>query len=342
MSGRRTEPPTPRRLREARRRGEVARSRRLAAGGALGAALLSLAAVGPEAASSLRAEVRRALAAAAAEAPVEPAVASALDLLLGLTVVPCLAAAAGGAMAAALSQGFRLSSAPIAFRWGRLRPRFPLSGRSLGASAFAAFEAAVAAFLALRRIDAGAPALVQAPRLPWLGLPALAGSLLVPLAVELAGLLLAFGLLELGWSRWRLRVALRMTREEVRRDRRDEEGDPHHRAERRRLHRALASAGPVARATCVVVNPEHLAVAIRHERSGDEAPRVVAKGAGAEAARIRTEARRSGVPLVRDVELARALHRLADVGEEIPEELYRAAAAVLVHVYREAAAGRRA
>ena len=86
----------------------------------------------------------------------------------------------------------------------------------------------------------------------------------------------------------------------------------------------------------VVVNPTHLAVALRHDRSSDDAPRVVAKGAGLAAARIRSAARRAGVPIVRDVPLARALHRLAEIGDEIPEELYAAAAAVLAHLYAAA------
>ena len=89
----------------------------------------------------------------------------------------------------------------------------------------------------------------------------------------------------------------------------------------------------MARATVVVVNPTHLAVALRHDRGGPDAPRVVAKGAGRAAARIRSAARRAGVPVVRDVPLARALHRLTEVGEEIPEELYQAAAVVLAHLY---------
>ena len=124
-----------------------------------------------------------------------------------------------------------------------------------------------------------------------------------------------------------------MTRDEVRREQREDEGDPGHRAERRRLHRALLGAGPVSRATVVVVNPTHVAVALRHDPAGEDAPRVVAKGTGLAAARIRSAARRAAVPIVRDVPLARALFRLGEVGEEIPAELYDAAAAVLVHVY---------
>jgi type III secretion protein U len=124
-----------------------------------------------------------------------------------------------------------------------------------------------------------------------------------------------------------------MTREEVRRESRETEGDPQHRGERRRLHRALLEAGPVSRATVVVVNPTHVAVALLHRRGLDEPPRLLAKGTGESAARIRSAARRAGVPIVRDVPLARALYRLAEAGEEIPPELYDAAAGVLLHVY---------
>jgi flagellar biosynthesis protein FlhB len=82
-----------------------------------------------------------------------------------------------------------------------------------------------------------------------------------------------------------------------------------------------------------VVNPTHLAVALHHHRGSGEAPRVLAKAAGVAAAQLRSRARRAGVPIVRDPPLARALHRLTEVGDEIPEELYDAAAAVLVHLH---------
>jgi type III secretion protein U len=124
-----------------------------------------------------------------------------------------------------------------------------------------------------------------------------------------------------------------MTREEVLRDQRMEEGDPRLRAERRRTHQALAAAGPLSRACVLVVNPTHLAVALAHRRGSDEPPRVLAKGAGRAARRLRVEARRAGVPLVREPALARSLFRLAEVGDSIPEELFEAAAAVLVRVH---------
>jgi flagellar biosynthesis protein FlhB len=162
----------------------------------------------------------------------------------------------------------------------------------------------------------------------WRALPALSG-----LALELAAALAAFGAIDWALARSRHRRALLMTRDEVRREPKEDEGDPAYKSERRRLHRGLLEAGALSRAAVVVVNPTRIAVALRHDRDGDEAPRVVAKGCGAAAARIRSEARRAGIPIVHDVPLARALHRLADVGDEIPEELYEAAAAVLAHHY---------
>jgi type III secretion protein U len=154
-----------------------------------------------------------------------------------------------------------------------------------------------------------------------------------PLAVRLAIALAVIGVVDLALERRRVRRALKMTREEVRRELREDEGDPDRRADRSRAHRALVEAGPIAGATVVVVNPTRVAVALRHDREGEGAPRIVAKGTGSMAARIRSAARRAGVPIVRDVPLARALHRLADVGDELPEELYDAAAALLAHLY---------
>lgn len=125
-----------------------------------------------------------------------------------------------------------------------------------------------------------------------------------------------------------------MSREEVARERRDDDGEPRMKLERRRLHRALAAAVPLRRATCLVVNPTHVAVALHHRDGADDAPTVIAKAMGEAAARLRAEARRTGVPVVEDVGLARALFRLAEIGDEIPEELYDAAAAILVHLHR--------
>jgi len=182
-------------------------------------------------------------------------------------------------------------------------------------------------------IGEAAPDMAAAPRSGLPGAAALVARLAGNTALAIVPMLLAFGAVDLLLARRRHRASLRMTRAEVLRDHREDEGEPRHRAERRRLHRAAVASAPVSQAALVVVNPAHVAVAVFHRRGSEEAPVVLAKGLGPAAARIRAAARRAGVPIVRDVALARALYELAEVGEAIPEELYQAAAAVLVHVH---------
>jgi type III secretion protein U len=280
--------------------------------------------------------VRRGLSAA-----LDPATSSAGALLAAVgevaraSALPALAAAAAGAAAGLVQTGGLVAPGAAAPRPGRLDLARGLAGLAsrerLAATGLALVKAGLVLAVALGWARGAAPALAALPlaAAPGAALPALLG----PLALRLLAGLLALGAVDHLLARWRHRRRLRMTREEVRREQREDEGDPRHREARRRRHRALLEAGPVARATCLVVNPTHVAVALRHERGADAAPRVVAKGRGAAARRLRSEARRAGVPVVRDVVLARALHRLAEVGEEIPEPLYDAAAALLAHLY---------
>jgi type III secretion protein U len=117
----------------------------------------------------------------------------------------------------------------------------------------------------------------------------------------------------------------------VKNEHKESEGDPHHKHQRRALHRQLAAGGPargVRAATAVVVNPTHIAVAHRYEPKECDAPYLVAKGRESDALALRRAAEQLGIPVVRDIPLARSLVQF-DVGMEIPEELYQAAAAVL-------------
>ena len=117
----------------------------------------------------------------------------------------------------------------------------------------------------------------------------------------------------------------------LKQEHKDSEGDPHHKAARKSLHRQAALGGPargVHKASAVVVNPTHIAVALRYDEAEADAPYIVAKAREEDALRLRREARRLGIPVLKDIPLARALIHY-DVGEEVPEELYRAAAAIL-------------
>jgi type III secretion protein U len=308
------------------------------------AGLTALAASGPWGAASLIAMVRGAVdRAVSAGRPGSPDPSTWLGVQEGVasllrTALPiCGAAGIAAAAAGWIQVGGLFSPRACAFRLERVDPlrglrRLCSFGQTLQLG-LGLSRAAAVALLVGWELARSAPRLAGLPRLGSVGLLRSGAPWVLSLAVRVALLSLAFGLVDLGLARRRHRRSLRMTREEVERDRKEEEGDPRHRAGRRRLHRALASAGPLARATCLVVNPTHVAVALHHARSSEAAPQVIAKGTGRQARRLRAAARRAGVPVVRQVALARALHRLAEVGDEIPEELYEATAAVLAHLY---------
>jgi len=343
VSGDRTEAPTPKRVADARRRGDVPQSRELTGAAALLGGLAALAFAAPGAARDLAASLASTLARAPLEPPAGAAGAGALAALgqggwavLRLALAPALGAAGAALAAGLLATGANFAPGALSPRADRLDPfrglrrlaaPANLAAVALGIAKGAVLVAVAAAWF--RGAAAGLAGLARAEPSALLR----ASPALLELALRLAVVFAAFGLLDLALARRRHRRALRMSREEVRREQREDEGDPAHRAERRRIHRALLQAGPVRKATVVVVNPTHVAVALHHDRAAGDAPLVLAKGAGLAAARIRSAARRAGVPIVRDVPLARALHRLAEVGEEIPEELYEAAAAVLAHLY---------
>jgi type III secretion protein U len=126
-----------------------------------------------------------------------------------------------------------------------------------------------------------------------------------------------------------------MTRDELRRESRENEGDPELRAARHRAHQEVlnsAAIHAVKSASVVIVNPTHLAVALRYQEHEDAAPCVLAQGQGDLARRIVEAAHAYGVPVVRDVPIARALSEL-EVGDEIPEALYEAVAEILKEVW---------
>jgi len=139
------------------------------------------------------------------------------------------------------------------------------------------------------------------------------------------------------YQRWQHEQSLKMTKQEIKDERKQSEGDPQIKARIRSLQRQTAyhrMIAEVPQADVVITNPTHLAVALRFDPAEMAAPRVVAKGADHIAERIRDIAREHDVPLVENPALAQALHRMADVGDTIPVELYRAVAEVLAYVYR--------
>ncbi|MGO1338337.1 MAG: EscU/YscU/HrcU family type III secretion system export apparatus switch protein, partial [Cellulosimicrobium funkei] len=245
------------------------------------------------------------------------------------TMLPLLGAIAVAVLLASVAQG--------GLHLKRLRPEAdqfnPMSGlkRMFGAQALwngakALLKTTVVGVVLYAVVQSLMPVLLAAGGLPIASLLEAAGSGVRSLLVwaTVAGLTLA--LFDVLVVARRNRKKTRMTKKELKDENKSTDGDPLVKSQRRSMARSMTRnrmIAAVADADVVVVNPTHVAVALRYE-PGRSAPRVVAKGADHVAARIREKAEESRVPVVRDVPLARAQHRACDVGQEVPVELYMA------------------
>jgi len=176
--------------------------------------------------------------------------------------------------------------------------------------------------------------------LPLNGVESASGFLassLMSLCWKASGLFLVFGVVDLFRQMRRHRQDLRMSKQEIKEEMKDLEGNPKMKARIRRLQRDQARRQmmkEVPKATAVVVNPTHFAVAIRYQLESMAAPVVVAKGKNYLAKRIRQKAIEHQVPIIENPPLAQALYKSVDVGQEIPPHLYKAVAEILAYIFK--------
>jgi flagellar biosynthetic protein FlhB len=137
-------------------------------------------------------------------------------------------------------------------------------------------------------------------------------------------------------ERWRFERSIRMTRQELKEEMKEYEGDPLIKSRIKSIQKELARKRmmqEVPKATVVITNPTHIAVALMYRKDETPAPKVIAKGVGFIAEKIKEIARKHGIPVVEDKPLAQALYKL-NIGSTIPEELYRAVARILAYIYK--------
>jgi flagellar biosynthesis protein FlhB len=149
--------------------------------------------------------------------------------------------------------------------------------------------------------------------------------------------MVVLAVLDYGVNKYRHEKKIRMSDQEVKDESKEQMGDPLVRQQRKRRARELVeqrSVKDVPTSDVVVVNPTHYAVALKYDTQKMGAPRVMAKGADAMAAKIREVARKNGVPIVSNPPLARVLYRQVKIGRDVPGELYQAVALVLAYIYR--------
>ena len=348
-SGERSEKATPKRMKEVRSKGQLSRSQDLTAWIGVGAAALMLPGTVERGAQAGTETLFQAARLAAAPDP-QAALRILEDSLMAILGVlgPLLAVVAVAVLAsAALQGGIHVKKFKGEYQQFNLVKglKRTFGGQALWQGAKALLKTAALGLVLYAVVQSLMPVLMTAGGLPVSALLDAAGGGVASLlqAAVAAGLVLAAADIFVVMRRNRKKT--RMTKKEVRDENKNSEGDPLIRSQRRARQLAVSRNRMIAAvgdADVVVVNPTHVAVALKYE-PGRSAPRVTARGAGAVAARIREEAEKHRVPMVRDIPLARTLHAVCDIGQEIPPDLYTAVARVLAFVMalkrRGAAAG---
>lgn len=341
----RTEPASQKRLEQAREEGQVARSRELSTFAVLAAGGGSLWFMGPGLMQGFSGVMRDGLSldrAIAFDTELLPLRLHQLSFDALFALAPVFALVAGVALVSPLAlNGWLFTAKPLTPDFQRLDPvrgfarLFSLHSavELMKAVAKAFLVGGVAAWVLWRSRDQ-IFALVAQPL--GVGLAHL-GQLLGFGFLALAGALVLIAAVDVPFQLWEHHRKLRMTRDELRREARETEGDPQIKARVRTLQREAARRrmmAEVPKADVIVTNPTHYAVALRYREGAMRAPQVVAKGAHLLAARIRELAQEHGVPILEAPPLARALYRHAELGGEIPEALFHAVAEVLAYVYQ--------
>ncbi|GAA1357721.1 flagellar biosynthesis protein FlhB [Arthrobacter koreensis] len=348
-SGERSEAATPKRMKEVREKGQLSRSDDLTAWVGVGAAAAMMPATISRGADKGAESLIRVDSLASNPSP-EAALRMFEQGAGGLAYVigPMLAVVVVAVLATAAVQGgihfkkFKGKYEQFDLVKGTKRV---FGGQAIWNGVKALLKTAVVGLVLYAVIQNLMPALMTAGGMSITALVAEAGggvATLLQFAVA-AGLALAAADIMMVMRRNRKRT--RMTKKEVKDENKNTDGDPLIKSQRRSRQLAMSRnrmMAAVGDSDVVLLNPTHVAVALKYE-PGKSAPRVVAKGSGTIAARIREEAEAKGVPMVRDVPLARALHSACELGQEIPVELYNAVARVLAFVMalknRGAAAG---
>jgi flagellar biosynthetic protein FlhB len=334
----RTEAATPERIEKARKDGNVALSRETVQVASLGGGALGLAMMGPdsgralmEASAALFAGVHATTIPIAATALLE----AAAPMLLGATGL----AAAGAVAATLLQTQFLVSGKSMMPQADRISP---LAGakRLFGMHAI---EELVRMLLKLGAVGTAlwwqlddlaivTASLAEGPEALAAAISTRLGGLLAAAVAAMAGI----GAIDMLWVRLRHARKLRMSIEDIKEEMKNSEGNPHQKAHRLALARSRSrrrAVAAVAKATVVVTNPTHYAVALAYDRGKDAAPRIIARGVDALAARMREAADKHGVPIIPNPPLARALYRLPE-DAQIPAEHFRAVAEIIALVWK--------
>jgi flagellar biosynthetic protein FlhB len=345
MPGERTEQATQHRREQARKEGDILHSRELSAAAGTLAGVIVLGMVGSRVLVAWRSAFSAFLdlgrPAHWEPSEIEPTLSALRRVALGILGPPgvVMAAVAVTALGVGVVQtgGLNFHAGAVGFKPDRINPVSNIKNL---------FSLRAAARLAKSLVPASLLAVFAVQRIArQLTVPPFSTARLEMLGSDVYGLLLAAAWLLFGWSaidylvEWQSRESrLKMSRQDMRDEMKQTEGNPQIRGRIRSLQRQMRRRrvkADVSRAAVVLVNPTHYAVALGFDFATMEAPRVLAKGRNLLAEEIKAEARWAGVPIIENPPLARSLYRSVEVGQTIPVDLYAAVAAILAYLYRQ-------
>ncbi len=340
-----TEAATPKKLADSRSKGNVAMSQELSMASLLIGAVLTLELTGPWILSALQRGLEHGL---RVRRPTESGVGWAVQEFrsAALRVAPTLVPFMVGLLVFGLAVGF--AQAGIKFTWVKLAPDINRLNPAAGLKKLVSLRGPMRAGLAVLKLvllgtilwwqlGKDLNLLLSLPELPFAIAAPRVGKLLLQILWWIAVPIAALAILDLLYQRWQHARDQRMSKQEIKDETKQTEGDPEIKARIKRAQRELAKRRMMAEvplADVIVTNPTHFAVALKYDRGRMTAPAVTAKGTDRVALRIRELARENGVPVMEDPPLARALHRGVRLGDEIPPKFYQAVATVLSHVMR--------
>ncbi len=342
----RTEPATPRKRRKEREEGRVAKSQDLGAAVVILTGLFALVVFGRFMYSFMKTLLVETIAFMGGNTIREPgwfgvlsreAIPAAILPWLPLGLIVSI-----GALIVTVAQvGIELTPKPLIPKMDRFNPisglKKVISLRSLVELFKGLLKAALFAMVIYFAMQKDTPELVAAIRFPLeIGVSQLFSKLL-SLSFRLAFLLLVIAVFDYGYQKWEFERSIKMSKQELKEEYKQMEGDPQIKSKIRQKQRELARSrmmSSVPKADVVITNPTRLAVALEYDREIMEAPVLVAKGSGFVAAKIRELAEEHGVPVVENKPLARAIFETMEIGDEIPEHLYKAMAEVLAFIYK--------
>jgi len=348
MAGEKTEKPTEKRLKDARKKGQIPRSKDLAMAAATVAATFALARMGGNVVYRLIERVTTDLTHFGDDplrdisGPQLTAIVISAVQLIAVVVGPIgLVTMAAGVGMHGFQGGWNFAPDALQLNWSRLNPGQGAKRLNPIRSGIDTLSHLVSvAVIVYIGYGVTRTVILDASRLPWLspgGAAVLAWERTETLLWRIGFALAFLAIFDYGLQRYRMMKQLKMSKQEIKSEAKESEGNAEVKGRIRRIQRDMARRrmiDDVKDATVVITNPTHFAVALQYQRDTMLAPKVLAKGRDILAARIREEARKHEIPIVENKPLAQALYKTVEVGETIPAQLFAAVAEVLAYLVR--------